>query len=575
MMRSGNKRLVVLLVIAGLVLAGVYGVYRLLTSSVPASVGLDVSAGKIEASNITSTSSTTTTSAEDVFSIRHIAIIVENEHPVLDQVAAALHDALLELKYVDEVDVYTDGRTPEYGGRLYDSYMAMSIDVTQDSKPLLEREFKAKLVITAGGMPYVSHSGYTDHLSPPLARYALTCQLEHSSKSTQVGTPYKMIGENISDEVCKQVTEQFNKWNQQHGSDIDWPDELMGQYPDDTDIPWPDGMVLEKIVDGYGLMSDRHAMWTTVTDEPEKIVQAFHQAYTDAGWKIDSFAILEDNEHHERLHFRAWNDSPYMLEVFEVRDGYDEPKPGEQSRVCVRYLERFDRPEFQPIIDALMQDPANEKVLGYLARHMSDEQEKQYYDSLAQRNISDPKVLLKLVRYQHRVGDDELARQNLVKAYFAAERVQELEQLTEQIEKFGEEIGVEDMNDLVFDRDMLNSMGYQPIEKAASQKQTVGIDEPVSVYYISGGRLQTTDCWLSRDITGENELQCREYTRMSMGGRSWSSHGVSSDNLSLAANHHVSADTGEYSIQFRAVEDEADQYEVEVISQSGAGPPRS
>lgn len=562
--KSKHRVLWGLVGVAAIVVA-VYGAGRLLTSNVTRAVGVDFHAGKIEARNNSTFSHSKSWSGDSVFEARRIAIQWVDDHPVLEQVIARLRDDMRALAFVDEVDVFGPGETYQAGERLYDSYLTISIDVQRDSKPFVERDFSATIGVTAGTMPYHSRNTYHDHLTVPNIQYALNAEINHTSLSTQAGKPYKMIADNIGEELAGKLTEQFAEWHEEFGGEADWPDDLIGRYPEDRTIPWPEAVQMEAIVDGYGLMQHRHALWRIETDQPRAVMQAFHQAYTDAGWRIDQDAIIEKDERNTRYHFRAWNDAPHQVEVFEVRDRLGERDAGEVSLICVRYQHRFDRPETRAVIDRLLDEDADLSVLRCLQSQMASEQRARYFQLLADSNPTDPRDYLALAAFHHRKGQDDEAKRYLTRAALFIYRAQDRPAFRNKITKAAKDMGFdESLVDPSMSPERMTEFGYKPLDHLVGTETTIDVDQAVQFYFEKKGDLHTMDLWLAPDHETPGGLKLHHYERHGKGSSSWGSGGGRRTSDPLYFQWQIHSDHGEYTVHFREMADAPDRFSVEV-----------
>lgn len=552
--------------LVGVVLIVGYGIIQLLTSSITSKVGLDYQAGKIESQSNSAFSTSSSTSRNNRFAARRIAIMQADEHPALELVVDQLRKDLLELDYVDEVDVFVPEETPEFGGRLYDAYLTLSIVVDQDSKPLLGRDFKATVRLTAGTLPYKSHSSYTDSLSPPEVGYLINGEIEHTSRSTQIGTPYKLIADDIGKMVSDHLAKQYNDWYEAHGLDTDWPADLIGEYSDGAAIPWPEGVTMEKVVDGVGLMRPRHALWAIETNDPQTLMHAFYQTYEQAGWRIGHGAVIEPREGiHERFHFRVWNGDAHVVEVFEMRDPLGERKPGEISRICVRYQHRFDQSQVQSVIDRLLEDGANIDVVGYLSDMMDSAQLERYYTALAASQPSDPAILVDMAKYSHGKGRSDEARQHLIRAKMLAARMNAASDVTKSIKEAAVEAGIEPIEEPPLTKASLAAYGYKPLEGLVGVPLTVKIYEPLLVYYESDGELNTIDLWLAPVSGTPGLFVLNDYERFGGGGRGWTSGGGSLSGGQNRVSRSFDRGGGAYYVTYLQRLDDDTLFDVEVV----------
>ncbi len=545
----------------------IYGLGRLITSNVTSVVGVDYHAGKIQASNNSSFSHSHSSSDNSIFQARRIAISRVDDHPVLDQVVTRLRDDLLALGFVNQVDVFGPDETQEPGGLLYDAYLTLSIDVQQDEKPFVERDFKATVHIAVGTMPFNSRSTYHDHLSTPGINYALNGQLDHTSQSTQVGTPYKMIADNIGEELAGKLAEQFTAWHEQFGANVDWPDDLIGTYPDDLWIPWPPGIDQKVLVDGYGLMQHRHALWSVLTGNPESFVQKFHKAYVDAGWRIEEGAVITADEHHSRYHFRAWDGSPHQVEVFEVRDGFGQREPGDVSRICVRYQHRFDRPETRAVIARLLDNDINLPVLRVLQSQMTREQKAHYFQILADSNPTDPRDSLVLAEYHHRQGQADEAKRYLRRASLFAFRAHDTPSLRKKITESAKEKGFDEQ---VFDPpitpELMAEVGYQSLKVLAGSKSTIGLNQAVQLYYPAEDRLHMLDLWFDVHPDNSKSIMLNHHERKDRGSTSWGNQSVTKSMDRVYCTWEIDSDTGRFTVHMLQQEANPELFDVEIIA---------
>ncbi len=557
-----------LIVAVGLIATALVG-WRLLADKIT------LSGGAIESSHQTSFSTSSSTSAYTAFAPRRLAVMLTDAHPVLDAAHATLRDGLTALPYVDAVDVYPPGRRPEPGARLHDAYLTLGIDVAHDRTTAGTREFKATVHLFVGSMPYVSHSSYFDHLTPPSLRFEIDGKVEHASTSAGDKSTDQAIAAEISKELVKQVTDKFNEWHGLHAVDFTWPDALIGDYPDDLDIPWPAGLELEPLVDGYGLMRHRHAMWTTRTNKPKAIVQAFHQACTDAGWRITPGAVLEDDPKFiQRYHLRARNGYPIEIEVFEVRQRSGKRETGEVSRICVRYQHRFDRPEIGAAFDQLL-DNDQLDIARLLTHSLNEGRANRFYQAVAETHPTDPQLLLELARYYHRDGRVEKAEQTLAAAYANRHRARDVAKMADALKKAGEEMGFDELVDPPITAEALTKLGYQTVEQLAGVSRTVGLNEPVLIVRELNGKTHAVDLYLAPNPDQPGEVQLHMHERHGDHATLHSRHGTHRDNDGrVYAIELLHDDRGMLKVRFWQQADHPDRYDVE-LSLSRNAPSRA
>ena len=337
-------------------------------------------------------------------------------------------------------------------------------------------------------------------------------------------------------------------------------------------IPWPPGIDQDVLVDGYGLMQHRHALWQIRTGNPQAVVQAFHKAYTDAGWRIDQGAIIENDELNSRYHFRAWDGAPHQVEVFEVRDGLDQPKAGETSLICVRYHHRFDRRETRETVGRLLEDDTDLPVLRYLQSQMDREQRAHYFQMLASSGPTDPRDYLALAEFHHREKQDEEAKDYLIRASLLAYRAHDKLSFQNKLKEAAKKIGFDEhVIDPSISPEPMAEFGYKHLDELVGKESVIDINQAVQIYFEKQGDLHTLDLWIAPDLETVRGVKLHHYERHGLGSTSWGSGGGMRTSDPLYFARHVNSDHGNYTVHLRQRPDDLERFDVEVTVDLGSG----
>lgn len=456
-----------------------------------ASLDLELQAGKIEASNNLATSSSVMNGPQGMLALRRVMIVNMSDHAVMRKVTERVAERLLAMPMVDTVDAFhaADGSEwPNQGGRLYDFYLTLDMPKFDTRGAVIAgRQAEVTVTVDGGQSPWDSHHGYNDDLTPPTARISFQATLQHRSTTTgyeSAGARYKLMIENIADQLAASLTNNFGEWSAKHASVSDVPDEFLPPYrPVPDDLPLPDSPDLARVISGSSLMTHNFSVWAMPTDDPVAVLRDLRDRLDKAGWRVP-----KDENFGEDIwsrHFRATDKGSRVYEAFQVRPN-DPAGQATPVRIVIEYRDRMTRQDMQPTIDRLLaeDDPPLAMLLRFesaLTREQGERLTKMMLD--APPATLPPHAHLRVARHLHRKGMDERVLDYLNTAYLLA---QVADAKTEQIEKLAKEItGKKNWKPDPPDASDLDRLGIRVINPGESVTVEVDLDEPVVCYQMT------------------------------------------------------------------------------------------
>ncbi len=456
------------------------------------SLNLELQTGKIEASNNLSASSSVSSSSQAMLDLRRVMIINLSDHMVMRKVTERVAERLRAAPVVDTVDVYNvaDGDDwPNQGGRLYDFYLTLDMPRFDTSGLVVAgRRAEATVSMNGGQDPWDSRHGYTDHLTPPIVRINVNATLQHRSTTTgyeSAGARYKLMIENIADQLAESLAKNFGEWSAKHPSFGDVPDEFRPTYrPVPDDLPLSDSPDLVRVISGSGLLVHNCSVWMMPTDDPVAALRDLRDRLNKAGWHgSERDDIGEDIW---SRHFRTTADKGSRIyEAYQVRP---DNLGGDMApaRIVIEYRDRMTREETQPTIDRLLtEDSPPLATLLSFDRAMTSEQSKRLTELMlnAPPTGLPTHAHLRVARHLLDKGMEEQAMAYLSAAYFLARAA---DASTDEIEKLAKEITGQDKwkPDPPTEAE-LEQLGLGKLRLGDSFTTEVNLDEPVVCYQMT------------------------------------------------------------------------------------------
>ena len=395
-------------------------------------------AGSFEANNNTSTASSYSSSDNDIFLARRIAVVSESNHPVIKRVTRNLAAALEGLAFVEEVGVLTDER-PEPGELLYDFYVLIEMPKFE-SRGLLAmgRKVSAEIKCSMGSGLWNSNHRTNDHLTPALVDPSVEITLNHESTERGVETPnirFQQVGEDVSKQLVEQVTKPLTGFASKFGTLRELPAGLYPCYRPLPEFPAPWNERLVEIFNGRGFMLHNQSVFTMKTTTPYDDLKTTREILKERGWRLDSKNFKQNNEG-GKYYYRGTFDN-VVSEAFEVRD-YGPRATNEEVRLVFRYSDRMNKGEVAAVFAEAYGDDIPMDLWQCFSRMLPGEVNERMLEKLVGTVGLSAALEERVIRHLEKTGRGEQARARLRPAYFAAMIIDA--DKAKQILKLGREI---------------------------------------------------------------------------------------------------------------------------------------
>lgn len=187
----------------------------------PRFVSFAVQAAKIEANDTFSSVSASSSPDHSAFACGRLAILNQSDHLLMARIGQLLLDELKPLGYIQQIDYYPAGFSPEQGKRAPDVAINIDMDQLVESGWFASHTVEATFTVTAGNGPPGCCTFNTDHLTPPLVQFDWRGTLRHTSTTTGVNSSaakYKLVAENIAKQIAAALAKEFGERRDKEGA---------------------------------------------------------------------------------------------------------------------------------------------------------------------------------------------------------------------------------------------------------------------------------------------------------------------------------------------------------------------
>lgn len=141
---------------------------------------------------------------------RHIAIVLEERHPLLDQVAASLQRELAAMEGVHRIDVYPAGTWDDASQNSPDLLLQLRASQLSALRLPGYARLKAEVAAVGGNGFTPEHLGYRIDRDRPLSEFLWGIKVEHSSTTWGLETAserYELAGRDIARRLCESLSQ--------------------------------------------------------------------------------------------------------------------------------------------------------------------------------------------------------------------------------------------------------------------------------------------------------------------------------------------------------------------------------
>ncbi len=456
---------------------------------------LEICAGKL-AANDTVTSTCSTMSGDRArHACRTLAVFNRSEHLFMLRMGERLVDLLKELPYVDRIDYYPPGFSPQEGELAPDVAITLDLSQWKESGLLWSREVEASVAVTAGTHLAASNAHYQDSCTPPLLDFSWQGKLQHRSTAkgvTSSAARYKQVAEDCAKQIADALRKQFAADREKYGSLPKLPGAFYPPYRGPRATPLGEAYRLEPLATWHGLMNHCDATWRLSTDrDPAAVIDEMRQRLKAAGWKAGEWTRQANF-----AHLRLVRES-VVLEIFpEGQGGASMPPPTVEgpaaSRpreriVYVHYVDRMTEKELAAAVEQALAENASTELLVLFESTWTEAQCRQILGRLEHARPKDPDGWLTVARLYQRLQQMPKARDAVLKAHALERTAPDANGLSDRIQAAAKALGDESLAKRPTDVGLLKELGFVELKPgAAIPDREIAADEPAC--FLAPGR---------------------------------------------------------------------------------------
>jgi hypothetical protein len=507
----------------------------------PGGIWFEAQAGKLNAQNNFSSTTSATRSGHARFPCRRIAVFNWADHLLLQRSGERLLDQLKGLGYVDQIDYYPMGHRPEAGVSAPDVVIGLDLDRIEESGLPTSRKLDASILVTAGQRLAKCRSGYSDGLSPPVVDFEFNGRLHHVSTTTGVSSSaakYKLAADDIAKQMANALVKLFDDYREKDGPLPDLPEAFYPAYREPQEMPLAEAYELEPLVAYHGLMNRNDSFWRLTADrEAGEILADVEKRMKASGWETRSISTKENHLPHLRMDkgsarltiFPAEPNRIMTPGSIVVDDPHDQASPDTGTTVYVHYLDRMTRKEVEKAIEKTLGEQMPLESLLLFEDKWTTDQCQRVLALLESRPSKTPQGWITMAELYHRGKQDEQSRAALRRARLLTRTVANPGDLQDQIKKLAKDLGEEEMPEEPPDPALLKELGFIELRADVEVPDVeLGIDEPVHFFGITDeGCLKTISL---RVVEGDSREKPPSYSLAHVEsmehGRSWGKGGM-------------------------------------------------
>lgn len=446
-------------------------------------LNLEASAGKLVSNNQYSTSVFSSHSPNARLNVRTILILCQDDHPLLDKTARLLQEQLAALPYVRNVTYYPPSEAVAIEQMLPDVFLMLAMPRLDESRSLAGRKLNAVITVNAGRTLYPGHSHTSYSNSPPVIDFGVQSTLNHESSFTGIESRqarYKQQAENIAKQIGKSLTDQFNKWKDEHGLMPDLPDHLYGVSLAPPELPFLQGDYARRLFSGGGLMLNNHTTWMFTDDRPTlEVLKDCRDQLAQLGWRggqeldreskypIENMTMSRGDEHIQIFRRRRL-DADSGRAIFEDADKTAAPMP-----MIVNYRSLFDADQMETAMNRLLDSDVDlETVMIFEHLIRSEEQKQQLLSRIERCPVQSMRGCLSMAKFYADQKRLEKAKAAFFRARALARTEKQHNPEPNRFKSLAKKLGDESLADANVDLEYYSEAGFTDL---------TGKTEPVAI----------------------------------------------------------------------------------------------
>jgi len=261
-------------------------------------------AGALQASNQTTSVSSTSSSDPGWFLSGRLTILNDSDHPLLQRVGAALVTELRKPEFsktgVERVEYLPVGERLPRGGLAPNPFVTLELESAEHSG-LLGRELQAVVLMTVGTSWRASNHSVSGTGTPPFLVFRSETRVQHRSTLTGVESPsarYTLQGKNIAEALAGRLTKELADLREKHPAPPALPAEMLAEFREPPALNFLADLQAEEVVSLHRTMVHNETFWRL--PEPADLAAALGQVRQEleqAGWRVGDVNMEPQSAH--------------------------------------------------------------------------------------------------------------------------------------------------------------------------------------------------------------------------------------------------------------------------------------
>ncbi|MHC4557994.1 MAG: PLD nuclease N-terminal domain-containing protein [Planctomycetota bacterium] len=446
--------------------------------------GFEVRVGTMGAKNGVQTWSSTSAGGGARVSTHNILLICQHPHRLLDHATREFQKSLIQLPYVDKVTYYPFGTWPKPGELLPDVFITINMPEVNENNFLCGRKLKVAITWKTNSIMFAGPSHSVNAYTPPLVKFDIESRLDHESRMMGIESPrakYKLEASNISREMIKSVSKQFESLLDKHNRLPELPEMLHGTYHEPPEFSFLKDDMNERLISGRGLFKNNHTVWRFADErEIDEALTAYRDELKTLGWAV---------ENSTKEYLRMQKDSEYIY-IFRQRRRDPETrsimysnreKKTSQVPMIAHYESYLTNDQMQRAMDALLDSDVDMKTLLVFEKYFRTPQQRERLRSIIEQSpVHTLDGCLVLARYWSDRGELDKGRELLLRARAMQRAEKEHNVKAQEIKSLAKKLGDEGLAEVSIDEKILHDMGFVNIEQLTEPLEIErALDEPV------------------------------------------------------------------------------------------------
>lgn len=440
----------------------------------------------------TSSSASTMSTNHSLFSFRRLALVVDNNHPIITGTVPLLIEQLQKTGYVDEILILNSHDDFSRFATMPDYWMSLHLDDIQESGLNVYKSIKADVHLDFTLHPYNAIMRfYQDEFSFPTSHIEVNAKASINAKLSVFGTAdavYQDVCRDIAKVLTKSLVEKMNEMISKYGQ---FPDITYLLMTNTIDNDQPYVLFNEDYPVLYGkrplIHSIAYQKIPNITPVSEYLETCIEQLELD-GWEIKDSDVT--TEHHPRI--KAQKDQWKVIVYGEKpKLRLDKGMPVQDYKtmpmdIYIEYMHVLTEYELdQKYQSILLEESPAELLIYFQNTYRGSKFREKFYQLLQRKSKKNPITLYYLAKMEK---DPNIKHKQLYQAYYLNKMISDPKNSNNQIEKEIKELEEKHSfsNEQINWEELCNTIAAKPIipDESNSFTASVSYNEPVAFYWM-------------------------------------------------------------------------------------------